>query len=166
VRPGSLLQFGVSPYRGRPATLQDGTLVRRGDRILHLHLDNRLVVGQSRPWALIERARKDLDDIAEDVASGRLGSVRAIRGVSVLAPAAAGAGFEVRPLPRNRRWALIRFVSALVIASYHRAGIEELDRGLPWPSEVWMSAAALRTRLKPAPLPTGSPSDVEVESRR
>ena len=152
VRPGSLLQFGISAYRGPATTLQDGTNVDKGDRILHLHFDNRLFAkisgrSQSEPWALVEQVRRDLGALGEEVVSGRLGDVRAVRGVTVLARAASRAGFEVRPLPHNLRWALIRYVSALVMASYHRLGIKELDRGLPWPGEIWMSATALGARL-------------------
>lgn len=156
VRPGSLLQFGVSQYRGRATILLDGTMVRTGDRILHLHLDNRLVSGigeasRMNPWDLIEMMRRDLDALAVEVTSGRLGDVRAVRGVTVLARVATRAGFEVRPLPRNLRWALIRDVSALVLASYRHDGIRHLDRGLPWPGEVWMSSRALSGRLREAP---------------
>ncbi|MDQ6877411.1 MAG: hypothetical protein M3082_06870 [Candidatus Dormibacteraeota bacterium] len=153
VQQGGMLQFGASPYRGPTTTLLDGTLVRKGDRILHLHFDNRLINQvvasiESTPWTLVDMARNDLDSLAAQVASGRLGEVRAIRGITVLAPAAGRAGFEVRPLPHNLRWALVRHLSALVMASYHRDGPRELDRGLPWPGEVWMSASALRGRLQ------------------
>jgi hypothetical protein len=166
VRPGSLLQFGVSSYRGRTTFLLDGTTVRTGDRILHLHLDNRLLsdIGAAqRPWELVEMARRDLDALAVEVTSGRLGDVRALRGVTVLARAARRAGFEVRPLPRNLRWALIRDVSALVLAAYRPDWIKELDRGLAWPGEVWMSTPALCRRLEAAP--TRSRWDVSLHRR-
>jgi peptidoglycan-N-acetylglucosamine deacetylase len=152
VRPGALLQFGVSAYRGPTASLLDGTLVRRGERIVHLHLNNRILAAASggedvNPWTLVEAASRDLDDLAREVASGRLGDVRAIRGVTVLASATRRLGFEVRPLPHNFRWALVRQVLALVLASHHHDGAKELDRGLPWPGEAWMSSRALLSRL-------------------
>jgi hypothetical protein len=152
VRLGAVLQFGISPYRGQTTQLRDGTLVRRGDRILHLHLDNRVVAGLAErgspnPWSLIEQAGRDLDVLAELVASGALGDVRAVRGVTVLARGAARLGFEIRPLPRNLRWSLIRNLSALVVASNHPGGAKELDRGLDWPGEVWLSSGALERRL-------------------
>jgi hypothetical protein len=157
VRPGALLQFGVSAYRGHSTVLSDGTSVQTGCRILHLHLDNHLLASLSRaegsnPWELVDVVRHDLEALAEEVASGRLGDVRAVRGVTVLARAATRAGFEVRPLPHNLRWALIRLLSALVVASYHPDGIREVDRGVPWPGEVWMSSRALLTRLQAEPL--------------
>jgi peptidoglycan-N-acetylglucosamine deacetylase len=171
VRPGALIQFGISPYRGRTTRLADGTLVRRGDRILHLHLDNRYLAanstpGELNPWSLLELARRDLDDLAAQVASGRLGDVRAIRGVTVLAEATRRVGFEVRPLPQNVRWALIRRVLTMVLASYHPAGAKELDRGVPWPGEAWMSSRTLLRRLRPGTPSTAEVRPVELESNQ
>lgn len=153
IRPGGVLQFGLSPYRGQTAVLLDGTLVRRGARIIHLHFDNRRVAGAVSPgrnlWALVDLVSDDLDALAREVESGRLGEVQAVRGVTVLAAAAKRIGFEVRPLPHNLRLVLIRYLSGLVLASYHRDGLREVDRGLPWPGEVWMSSTALLGRLEP-----------------
>ena len=172
VRPGALIQFGISRYRGHTTRLADGTLVRRGDRILHLHLDNRYLAAVSttvsptgglKPWSLVELARLDLDYLAAEVASGRLGDVRAIRGVGLLAEATRRVGFEVRPLPHSMRWALIRHVLALVLASHHRAGAKDLDRGLPWPAEAWMSSQTLLTRLKSKPAGIAGGQPVELE---
>lgn len=169
VRPGALIQFGISPYRGRTTRLADGTLVRHGDRILHLHLDNRHLAANStpgdlNPWSLLELARRDLDDLAAEVASGQLGDVRAIRGVTVLAEATRRVGFEVRPLPHNLRWALIRRVLTLVLASHHRAGAKDLDRGVPWPGEAWMGSRTLLMRLEPGTLSAADLHPVELES--
>lgn len=115
-------------------------------------------------WSLVELAHQDLDYLAEEVGSGRLGDVRAIRGVTVLAEATRRVGFEVRPLPRNLRWALIRQVLALVLASHHRVGAKDLDRGVPWPGEPWMSSQTLLMRLKSRPTSTAGGQPVEVES--
>jgi hypothetical protein len=168
VRPGALIQFGISRYRGHTTRLADGALVRRGDRILHLHLDNRFLAavsttGELKPWSLVELARVDLDHLAAEVASGRLGDVRAIRGVGLLAEATRRVGFEVRPLPHSMRWALIRHVLALVVTSHHRAGAKDLDRGVPWPAEAWMSSQTLLMRLKsrPAGIVGGQPVELE-----
>jgi hypothetical protein len=152
VRPGSVLQFGISPYRGPTTVLADGTAVPRGSRILHLHLDNARVasaIGSSggNLWALAHLLNGDLDALAEDFVSGRLVDVIAVRGVTVLAPTARRLGFEARPLPRNFRWALIHSLAGLVIASYHQGGVSEVEHGVPWPGEIWMSAATLRRRI-------------------
>lgn len=157
VRPvatGSVLQFGVSRYRGPSTVLADGTVVPRGARILHLHLDNRraadlLRAGGGNPWALGPLIKADLAVLAREIAEGRLGDVIALRGVTVLARMAGRFGFEVRPLDRNLRWALVRNIAALVIASYHLDAETELARGVPWPGELWMSVRALSLRAGP-----------------
>ena len=151
VQAGSILQFGVSPYRGPSTALADGTYVAKGVRILHLHLDNRRVAELTRHtdggiWALAPRLSSDLDALSERVASGVLGQVIAIRGITVLARMAGRFGFEVRPLPRNLRWSLVHSLGGLVMASYRSGDGDESARGLPWPGEVWMSATALQAR--------------------
>ncbi len=152
VQAGAILQFGVSPYRGPSTVLADGTVVPRGARILHLHLDNQRVADLSRSahgdvWALAPRVNSDLDAISERVASGALGAVTAIRGITVLARIARRFGFEVRPLPHNLRWSLVHNLGGLVLAAYQPSDEGELGRGLPWPGEVWMSASALQARI-------------------
>ncbi|HYU62960.1 MAG TPA: hypothetical protein VEN12_04195 [Verrucomicrobiae bacterium] len=156
VRDGSILQYGISPFRGQSTVLADGTQVPHGARILHLHLDNRRVAlalkdSHGNVWALGPRLDADLDHLAIDVCSGRVGSVAAVRGVTVLASMAPRFGFEVRPLPRNLRWRLIQSLAGLVIASYHAAGRAEIKRGVAWPGEIWMSARALRERVQGEP---------------
>lgn len=153
VQTGSILQFGISPYRGPSTVLADGTEVPTGARILHLHLDNRRVAELSRLangdiWALAPRLSDDLDALGRRISSGAFGAVTAIRGITVLARVAGRFGFEVRPLPHNFRWSLIHSLGALVMASYQsKDGGDDIARGVPWPGEVWMSASALRARI-------------------
>lgn len=156
VREGSILQYGISPYRGPSTVLADGTAVPHGAKIAHLHLDNRRVVEALRrsggnAWKLAPRLNADLDALGESVESGRLGAIAAVRGVTVLAAMAARFGFEVRPLPRSLRWGLIRSLAALVIVSFHPAGRVEVKRGVAWPGEIWMSAHALTDRVRRHP---------------
>jgi hypothetical protein len=151
VRDGALLEFGISPYRGPSTVLSDGTRVPRGARILHLHLDNRRVIeivqsAGGGPWALAPLLNDDLDALAGTFASGALGSVVALRGITVHAAMARRFGFEVRPLPRSLRWALIRLLGAIVFLSYRPEDTRVLEEGIPWPGEIWMSASALRNR--------------------
>ena len=151
VNPAAVLQFGISPYRGPSTTLDDGTPVPKGATILHLHLDNRRVADAIRsaggnPLAVAPRLSKDLDALCRLVTSGTLGPVVALRGISVHAAMARRFGFEVRPLPRNLRWALVRGLGILVVASYRPQDTHLVDRGVAWPGEIWMSVAALRKR--------------------
>lgn len=143
VRAGALLLAGVSRYRGSTTTLADGTVVRHGARILHLHLDNGRVRAEAAArtggLALVPALRADLEVLGSLVREGRYGKVVAVRGVTVLAPAARRFGFEVRPLPHNLRWFLVHELARVVAAAYGRGG----PRDVRWPGEVWMSAAAL-----------------------
>ena len=156
VRPGSILRFGASRYWGLSTTLADGTHVPSGARILHLHLDNRrLAAALGRapldPWPLAVMVNADLRALAEDVGSGRIGEVIALRGVTVLSGITHRFGFETRPLPRTLRWSLVHDLGGWVIASYHPEGVAEALRGIPWPGEIWMSAAALQRRFQAHP---------------
>ena len=154
VRPverGSVLQFGISPFRGPATVLADGTPVPKGARILHLHLANRRVgelvrAAYGNPWAIAPRLNADLEALSRLTSSGSLGSVIALRGITVHAAMARRFGFEVRPLPRNLRWALIRELGVVVLASY-TVDPAAIARGVPWPGEIWMSVGALRNRM-------------------
>ena len=154
VRPvenGSVLQFGISPFRGPSTLLADGTPVPKGARILHLHLANRRVgdlirAAHGNPWAIAQPMTADLDALRRLTSSGSLAAVIALRGVTVHAAMARRFGFEVRPLERNLRWALIRGLGVLVMASYTSDDPGALARGVPWPGEIWMSVGALQSR--------------------
>jgi hypothetical protein len=154
VRPvssGSIIQFGVSPYRGPTTVLADGTGIPSGAKIVHLHLDNRRVAAAMREangnfWSLGPRVKADLDALRDLLGGDDLGDVTALRGVTVLATMARRFGFEVRPLPNNLRWGLVHSLAGLVLASYHGSSGVDLERGIPWPGEIWMSASALRCR--------------------
>jgi hypothetical protein len=152
VRKGAVLQFGASPYRGPSTVLADGTFVEKGSPILHLHLDNGRVsevvrIANGNVWAIAPRLNEDLDELARLVASGAVGRVEALRGITVHAAMARRFGFEVRPLPHNLRWALVHGLGVLVAAVYGpRDSTDVVDRGAPWPGELWMSRRALLNR--------------------
>jgi hypothetical protein len=146
VRPGAVLRYSLTRHRGRLAVLRDGTAVRRGDPIVELHFDNRrlveLMAAGTTPWVLLRLFRDDLSALRRAIAGGRLGRVMALHGVTMFAPATARLGFEVRPLRRTWRLALVRFFMAGLVVLYHPAGWSAARRHAGrWPAEVWMSAA-------------------------
>jgi YkoP-like protein len=162
IKPGAILQFGRSPFRGRSTVLADGTRVMTGDPILHLHLDNAALERERCSeegglWHLARVLASDLDDLARLVRAGELGEVRALRGVTVLAVVAGRLGFEVRPLAHGLTTAAVRQIAALVLVAYDPHRLERLDRGLPGPGEIWMSRDALLSRLQPQPSQPASP---------
>jgi len=150
LHPSGLFRYRVVTYRGQPLSLGDGCILHRGDRIIDLHLDNRRVVrkalaGSATPWHLLELARSDLQTLAELVASGQLGDVRALRGVTLFARAGKRLGFTVRPLPVTWYTRLQRYFLVGLVAVYHLRGWRATERlrGRRWPEEAWMSRARL-----------------------
>lgn len=151
IRPGSVLRYRVLVHRGPPLSLADGTVVRPGDRVVDLHLDNRaltrmLVEERATPWSLLRRLKEDLAALLRLGERGKLGEVRALYGMTLFAEPARRLGFEVRPLPRTWRWALVHFYLVGLVALYHPEGWRRAARlrDRLWPGQVWMSWAALR----------------------
>lgn len=151
-RPGAILCYTLARHAGRPVRLRDGTVLRRGDRLLEVHLDNPVLLRESlargwRPWLTIQVLGEDLDALARRVAAGELGDVKALHGVSLLAWESRRLGFEVRPLPHTWRWRLVHFYLVGLGALYHPCGWRG-SRALQtrWPGELWLSAAELRRR--------------------
>ncbi len=150
LRPDGIFRYRVATYRGRPVTLEDGSTVRPGDRMIDLHFDNRRLLQaaaapSSTPWNLMRMAREDLRALAALVEAGALGEVRAVRGVTLFARAGRRLGFEVRPLPANWYTRLQRFFFVGLLAVYHPRGWQAAERlrERGWPGEVWMSRQRL-----------------------
>ncbi|HYM66568.1 MAG TPA: hypothetical protein VEW68_04705, partial [Patescibacteria group bacterium] len=130
-REGGLFRFEVIRYKGRDHRLADGTLVRHGDLVVELHLDNRAFVAmRSRPgystWKAVHELRLDLAALGSRIRSGELGQVAAFHGVSVLGPAGRLLGFESEELPHNWRNAFLFYFMAGIDAVYHPAGLERI----------------------------------------
>ena len=158
VRPGGILRYRLAAYRGSAVTLNDGTAIKSGDRIVELHFDNATlmsVTGTSawNPWEMMEGLDADLSELALLVSSGSLGHVRALHGVTLFAVPGRRLGFDVRPVPHTLVWSLRRYFLIGLIPIYHRDGWEEFDRMRRdrWPAELWMSTPALLGRRSRKP---------------
>jgi hypothetical protein len=146
VRAGGILRYRLAHHWGRPLTLKDGTRIAFGDRVIELHFDNGVLYQMAgaadwNPWETFERAAVDLETLANVVASGRLGDVRALHGVTLFASPARRLGFELHPVPRTWTWSVQRFYMISLLPIYHRDGWREFDhmRRNRWPAELWMS---------------------------
>jgi hypothetical protein len=157
VRPlgeDSVVRIEMRRHRGRTVALIDGTEVRTGDLVAELHLSNlRVASGSARatwsPFAVLESTRSDLTVLARAVAAGRLGPVKAVHAVSLVAPALARIGFQVEPLRPSAYTRLLRFYLIGLVAIYNPDGWRAADRvrTRAWPAEAWMSTATLTTSL-------------------
>lgn len=135
VRPGGLLLYSVQRWKGPPVRLRDGTWVRRGDRVLELHLENaRFAQGATAsPWAYLSTLREDVGALGRLLA---LHGAVAAHGVTLFAGPARRLGFEVRPLPPSPWWRLVRFFLWGLRAVYHPRAAGEAPP--PWLAEVWL----------------------------
>jgi hypothetical protein len=156
IRPSGLFEFRLDVHRGPDLQLADGALVRRGDPILELHLDNRGLVAMRKKqgystWRAVHTLRADVGALGARLAAGDFGRIVAVHGVSLMGGAGGLLGFETRELPHNLKTAFQRYFLAGLDAVYHPAGMARLDgrARLRWPVEVWMSserAAALAAK--------------------
>lgn len=144
VRTGGLLLYSVQRWKGPTVRLRDGTVVRRGDRVLELHLRNSAFPERATdsPWPHLATLREDLASLRQLLI--RDGAVAA-HGVTLFGEAARRLGFEVRPLPRTPWWRLVRFFLWGLRAVYHPGG--RGHRPPPWPVEVWLSLDTLQGRV-------------------
>jgi len=160
-RRGGLLRYQECRWRGEPVPLQDGTLVRRNDRIIRLHLDNPRLMRQpagGRMAAIRSLATlaADLDALAEHVRRHRRPAPVALHAVTLHASLGRRFRFERRALARTPLTHYLRFVLILLMALFHPEGIARLRllHEPPWPDEIWLSAPALLRRGEAAPSPT------------
>ena len=141
--------------------LQDGTMIRSGDRIVELHFDNATLMSLTgtsswNPWDMMETLDADLNELALAVSSGAVGEVAALHGVTLFAAPGRRLGFELHAVPHTLAWSLRRYFLIGLIPIYHRDGWDEFDRMRRdrWPAELWMSTAALlRRKARKNPLP-------------
>ncbi|MCS7235120.1 MAG: hypothetical protein RMM30_03985 [Armatimonadota bacterium] len=145
IRPGGLLLYSVRRWKGPTVRLRDGAVVRRGDRVLELHLHNALFPRQATdsPWPYLAALREDLVALRHRMAQDH---AVAAHGVTVFAEPARRLGFEVRPLPRSPWWRLVRFFLWGLRAVYHPRG--RGHKPPPWPAEVWLPLDTLPGRVK------------------
>jgi peptidoglycan-N-acetylglucosamine deacetylase len=155
VRPGGVLRYRLAHHWGRRVTLNDGTIVARGDTVLELHFDNSRLMQMSGtggwdPWETIECIDADLDVLASLVAQGRPRPLRALHGVTLFASPGRRLGFELHPVPHTWGWSLQRFYLIALLPIYHRDGWREYERMRRdrWPAELWMSVNHLLGRRR------------------
>ena len=123
---------------------------RRAGDVLELHLDgHRLAAIRAEPgysgWQVIHELREDLRVIAGRVRSGELGSIKAIRGVSLMGEVGGVVGFEVRPLPHTLASWFEQYFMVGLDAIYHPRGLRARSVRR-WPVESWMRVEELLKR--------------------
>lgn len=148
--PFDLLRVQFTRFHGRALTLPDGTSIQPGDRIVELHIHNRVMAqaaGHSSSWRLLSMLVGDLRALAKWSATSSFpADVHAIYGYTLLSRGAPRLGFTVRGRPRSLRSRLDGFFLMGLLVLYHPAGRNRLNQGTTYgrePVEVWMSRREL-----------------------
>jgi hypothetical protein len=129
----TLVRLGLIRYGGRELVLRDGTVVRRGDLVGELHVDNRraaaLHEGRKAAFRYRREVFRALPALARDLRTRpEYEPIQAVGGPSLFWEEAILAGFEHRPLPAFSRWWL-GWWERFLLARYHPAGRARLAEG-------------------------------------
>jgi peptidoglycan-N-acetylglucosamine deacetylase len=154
-----IIRFNLHHYKGPTRLLNDGSEVKTGDTIIEIHLNNDwfkrrrnldLSASQS-PREFLGCLAQDLHLLAQQVASGMFGNIRALHGITLLHVAARRLGFQVDELPDSLWKKGARFYMAGLMRGYHLRGDEVSGlREKHWElKEIWFSRAAFLSKYGP-----------------
>ena len=160
LRQDGVVRYEVGPYPGRPLPRADGTTLRRGERAILLHWDNRALASleaasagdaQLVTWQLAKRSVADLRCLADLVRDGSISAgLQTIWAETVHYNMLPRYGFTVRPAARSFRTPWARLFMLCMLTIYSRPGqlddarvLEQLRLG-----EAWMSVDELLERYR------------------
>jgi hypothetical protein len=149
------LRMRMTKCRRGPILLADGTVVRRGDPIGELHLNNALAIQltQRTPWRLERAGIDDLRALANWLQTQPPSEAPvAFYGRTFLGRAAQRVGFVSAPCRRTPYILLFRFYLHGLMILYSREGWQRMRRGqaqTAYPSEIWMSANQVLKNFSP-----------------
>jgi len=156
--PQCVLRIGPRKHRGPEEHLEDGTVIRPGDRIAELHLDNRAIGNLRRPGDTDHRharafARAMLFSLRELAKLAqthpRYSQVPAFYGTSLFYDRATFAGFEARQIEWRGWQRALRWYLWWLLGRMHAGGRQRL-KAAPRQRQVgivWMSRRRLLERF-------------------
>jgi peptidoglycan/xylan/chitin deacetylase (PgdA/CDA1 family) len=129
---GSLFHYRIRPYRGGELKLDDGAVLRPGDKIVELHFDNaklRELLENSRSLMkvaifLIRETEKAMPALARHLAGREdLSGVKGLYGISMIHRGPEAFGFSVLDLPPGPfRFFTTRYLRLLIRALHPQGG--------------------------------------------
>ncbi|MFF2909073.1 polysaccharide deacetylase family protein [Paenibacillus sp. NPDC057934] len=125
------LHYRLRKYQGQSITMEDGTTLSKGDKVIELHVDNRELFElgmHSRSSAqlairMIRRMEKDMPVLAEEIAHDEaLLEAKALYGVSMINRGPEKFGFTVLDMPDGWFARSSKIYLSLLLSVIHPAG--------------------------------------------
>jgi hypothetical protein len=163
LRPDGIVRYEIMPLPRGALPLAGQPPVRRGERVIGLHFDNRAIARMARTtpdnarlaWAMGRAANADLRVLADLVRRGGIPpDVRALWAETIYYPALTRYGFTTRPAPDTLRTPFARLFMLSLIAMYGRPqmGMAAARRRRPLElGDAWMSLDGLLRRFPDTP---------------
>ena len=131
-----LLYIRPMTYKGHTIQLDDGTVIEKGDRVLQLHFNNRLLIETAfhstntmqMITSLLRLMKATLKRIGEKVNDEKYASIKGFYGVSLMHRGATQFGFTVIEMPKGFDRSYQRFYLRMLMAIMHPNGRERLKQ--------------------------------------
>ena len=131
-----LLYIRPMLYKGPPIQLDDGTVIEKGDQVLQLHFNNRILVETSLSskntmhmiTTLLRMMKTTLKRLGEKVSSESYASVKGLYGVSLMYRGATQFGFSVIDMPKGFGKKYQYFYLRMLMAIMHPNGKQRLKQ--------------------------------------
>jgi hypothetical protein len=160
VREGGIVRYEILPLPARTIPLPGQPPIRRGEPVIGLHFDNRMLAElaatlpdtQQLTWRLIRSGSADLRRLADLARSGTFpDGVRVLWAETVIYRALRRYGFTTRAAPRTLRTPFARLFMLGMLATYGHP--EHLPQGRTLQhlqlGEAWMTLDDLLERYPP-----------------
>ncbi|WP_229672418.1 YkoP family protein [Pullulanibacillus camelliae] len=147
-------------YKGQPIHLKDGTLIRKNDILLKIHLHNVRLLKEMytlesdlrKGLYLYNNIKNALPKLAEFVSSHKKSEkIKAIIGVTMLHQGSERLGFEIHPI-LNQHYLRFKQIAQFPIYLLSRTPMTHRRKGKPQPKYLFMTKEVLISQsLLPAP---------------
>ncbi|MFA5383318.1 MAG: polysaccharide deacetylase family protein [Eubacteriales bacterium] len=131
----TVLRIAMCKYKGKQLPLPDGTLLKKGDLVVDLHLNNSFFkrFGEKNELLMLgllakNKILQDLPAVAEWIAANpRCDEIKAITGLTILNRGSQQIGFHNFDLPPLRSF-LIKLYEGMLLVMFHPAGYRRIAR--------------------------------------
>ena len=131
----TVFRIALRKFRGKQLPLPDGTILKRGDLVVELHLNNSFFkqFGEKKELLTLgllakQKVMHDLPAVARWIdANPRCDEIKAITGLTIINRGSQQAGFHSFDLP-PLKGLLIRLYESIVVIMFHPSGYRRITR--------------------------------------